>query len=84
MEENRISIKGEEYDLNPNIQTYFTNTKHTTKPMANEGKLTVFNIIDKIGFYSIILNKGLNSACINDALNIVPKAMAKIRNPPLR
>ena len=25
--ENRISIKDEEYDIKPNIQAYFTNTK---------------------------------------------------------
>ena len=28
--ENRLSIKDREYDINPNIQKYFTNTKLTT------------------------------------------------------
>ena len=34
--ENRISIKHEEYDVNPIIQAYFTNTKSTTTIMDNE------------------------------------------------
>ena len=53
----RISIKDEEYDINPNIQAYFTNTKLTSKPTENEDKLTVFNVLEKIGFYSITHNK---------------------------
>ena len=33
--ENRISIKDQEYDIKPNIQAYFTNTKLTTKNMSS-------------------------------------------------
>ena len=34
--ENRISIIDEEYEINPNIQAFFTNTKLTTKHMNDE------------------------------------------------
>ena len=39
--DNRISIKDQEYDIKPNIQESFTNTRQTTKNMNNEDKLTV-------------------------------------------
>ena len=52
--EKRISIISEEYDMEPNIQAYFTNTKRTTKHMDDEGKLTVFNIPQNAGFYDSI------------------------------
>ena len=81
--ENRISTKDQEYDIKPNIQSYFTNTKLTTKNMDNEDKLTKFNILEKIGFYSMRHTKGLNSARMKDALNNLPREVAKIRNPPL-
>ena len=48
---NRVSIKVEEYDINPNIQAYFTNTRLTTKRMDDENKLTIFNMFKKVGFY---------------------------------
>ena len=78
--ENRIDIKDEEYDKNPTIQAYFTNTKLTTEPMDDEDKLTVSNIFKDVGFYSMIHNKGLKSARKQDALYNLPKAIAKIRN----
>ena len=43
--ENKVSIKDEEYDKNPNIQAYFKNTKLTTRPVDNEGKLFLFNVL---------------------------------------
>ena len=45
--DNRISIKDHEYDINPIIQEYFTNTKQTTKNMNNEDKSTVYDILKK-------------------------------------
>ena len=81
--ENRFSIKDEDYDLNPNIQAYFANTKHTTKPVDVEDKSTVFNILERVGLYSMTQNEELNSARTKDALYNLPKVIAKIRNPPL-
>ena len=81
--ENRISTNDQEYDINPNIQKYFTNTKKTTKHMDNEDKLTVYNIPENIDFYSMRHTKGLNSARMKDALYNLPKEIDKIRNPPL-
>ena len=80
---NRISIKDREYDINPNIQNYFTNTKLTTKNMDNEDNLTVHDILKNTGFYSMRHTKGLNSARMKDALSNLPREIAKIRNPPL-
>ena len=51
--ENRISIKNREYDMKPNIQNYFTNTKLTTKNMDDDDKSTVYDILKNIGFYSM-------------------------------
>ena len=51
--------------------------------MNNEDKLTVYVILNNIGFYSMRNTKGLNSARMKDALNNLPKDIAKIRNPPL-
>ena len=81
--ENRVSIKNKEFDIKPNIQNYFTNTKLTTKNIDNENKLTVYDILKNTGFYSMRHTKRLNSARMKDALNILPKEIAKIRNPPL-
>ena len=79
--ENRVSIIGIEFDIHPNIQNYFTNTKLTTKNMDNEDKLTVYDILENPGFYSMKHTKGLNSARMKDALNNLPREIAKIRNP---
>ena len=81
--ENRISIKNQEYDIKPNIQTYFTNTNLTTKNMDDEDKSTVYDIFKNKGFYSMRHTKGLKSARVRDALFILPKEIAKIKNPPL-
>ena len=81
--ENRISIKDQEFDIKPNFQNYFTNTKLTTENMNNEDKLTIFNILENIGFYSMRHTKGLNSARMKDALNNLPREIAKVRNPTL-
>ena len=81
--ENRIGIKHQEYDIKPNIQAYFTDTKQTTKHMNDEDKSTVFDILKKTGFYSMKHTKGLKSARMIDALYSLPKEIAKIRNPPL-
>ena len=54
--ENRINIKDEESDIRPTIHSYFNNTKLTTKPMDDEDKLIVSNIIEDVhkkGFYII-------------------------------
>ena len=64
-------------------KAYFINTKLTTKPMDDEDKLTVFNILRNVGFYSMIHNKGLQSARMEDALYNLPKAIVKIGNPTL-
>ena len=81
--ENRISIKDQAYDKKPNIQTYFTNTKLTTKNMNDEDKSIVHDILKNIGFYSMKQKKVLNSARMKDALHNLPKEIAKIRNAPL-
>ena len=81
--ENRISIKNQEYDIKPNIQNYFTNTNQTTKNMDDEDKLTVYDILKNIGFYSMRHTKGLKSARMKDVLINLPKEIDKIRNPPL-
>ena len=51
--ENRISINEKEYDIKPNIQNYFTNTRLTTEHMDNDDKSTVYDILKDIGLYSI-------------------------------
>ena len=81
--ENRITIKGQEYDIKPIIQIYFTNTNLTTKNMDDEDKSTVYAILRYTSFYSMKHTKGLNSARMKDALYILPKEIAEIRNPPL-
>ena len=78
--ENRISIKGREYDIKPIIQTYFTNTKLTTKNMDDADKLTTYNILKNTGTFSMRHRKGLNSARMRDALYDLPKPIDNIRN----
>ena len=80
---NRISIDDEEYDIKPNIQNYFTKTYLTTKHMSNEDKLTIYDILTAVGFYSTRHVRGVNSFRMKDALYNLPKAVEKIRNPPL-
>ena len=81
--ENRISINKHEYDIKPNIQNYFTNTNQTTKNMDDEDKLTIYDILKNIGFYSMKHKKGLKSARMKDALINLPREIDKIRNPTL-
>ena len=81
--ENRISIKNQEYDIKPNIQKYFNNTKLTTKNMDDEDKSTVGDILKNIGFHSMRDTKGLKSARMQDALHNLPNEIDKIRNPLL-
>ena len=81
--ENRISINIQEYDIKPNIQNYFTNTNQTTKNMDDEDKLTIYDILKYLGFYSKKHTEGLNSARMKDALYNLPNEIDKIRNPPL-
>ena len=81
--ENRISIKGKEFDINPNIQNYFTKTYLTTKRMNNEDKSTVYDILKNTGFYSTHHVKGMNSARMQDALYNLPNEIRRIRNPPI-
>ena len=83
MGEIRIRVNDQKYNITPDIQTYFTNTKQTIKKMNIEDKLSVFNILINKGFYSMKHTKSLNSASIRDALYHFPKEIAKIRNPPL-
>ena len=80
--ENRISIENHEYDIKPNIQKYFTNTRLTTRNMDDEDKSTVYDILKNTGFFSMKHTKGLNSARMKDALYNLQKEIAKIRNAP--
>ena len=81
--ENRVSIKGKEFDINPNIQDYFTKTNLTTKNMNNEDKSTVYDILTSIGFYSTHHVKGMNSARMQDAVYNLPNEIRRIRNPSI-
>ena len=56
--DNRISINDDEFDTKSNFQAYFTNTKLTAKNMDDEVKITIFNILTKVGVYDIIPKKG--------------------------
>ena len=66
--ENRITIKDVEYDITPDIQAYFTNTKLTTKFLDNVAKETVFDSLEIVGFYDNMPKIGLKSARWKDAL----------------
>ena len=81
--ENRIRVKNREYDITPDIQAYFTNTKLTTKFLDNVEKETVFDLLENVGFYDNIPKIGFNSARNKDALYNLPKVIDKIRNSPL-
>ena len=81
--DNRISIKDREYDITPDIQAYFTNTKHTTKFLDDIEKETVYDILQNVGFYDNIPHVGLKAARMKDALYILPNKIKKIRNPTL-
>ena len=80
---NRISIKDREYDISPDVQAYFTNTKLTTKFLDNFEKETVFDILQNVGFYDNIPKVGFKAARMKDALYDLPKAIDKIRKTPL-
>ena len=80
---NMISINDDEFNIKPNIQNYFTKTYLTTKNMSNEDKLTIYDILKNIGFYSTHHVRGLRSFRMQDALYTLPKEINKIRNPPL-
>ena len=81
--ENTIDIIGREYDVTPNIQHYFRKTGFTTKFLNDNEKETVYNILEDVGFYDKRHTKGLKSSRHKDALYNLPKAIDKIRNPPL-
>ena len=83
LREKRIIIKDGEYNISPVIQEKFTNAKLTTKTMNHEDKSTVYDILKNTGFCSMRHNKGLKSTRMKDAFYNLPKAIAKIRNPPL-
>ena len=80
---NRFSINNREYDISPDIQAYFTNTKLTTNFLDNFEKELVFDILQHVGFYDNIPKTGIKAARMKDALYDLPKAIDKIRNPPL-
>ena len=81
--ENRISIKDQEYDIKPDIQTYFTNTKLTTRNMDDEDKSIIYDILKNTGFCSMKHTIGLKSTRMRDALYNLPKETTKSQNPPL-
>ena len=81
--ENRISIKNQEFDITPDIQANFTNTKLITKFLDNIDNETVFDIFEIVGFYDSLPKIGLKSARMKDVLYNLPKAVAKNRNLPL-
>ena len=56
--DNKISINNREYDISPDIQSYFTNKKLTTKFLDNFEKETVFHVLQNVGFYGNIPKKG--------------------------
>ena len=81
--ESRISIRNQEYDIETNIQKYFTKTKLTTKNMDYEDKSIVYDILKITGFYSMKHTKGLKSIRMRDASYNLPIEIAKVQNPPL-
>ena len=78
---NKISINDREYDITPDIQAYFTNTKLTTNFLDNFEKETVFEILSDVGFYNNIPRIGFKAARMRDAFHNLPKEIHKIRNP---
>ena len=81
--ENTIDNIGREYDITPSIQHFSIKTRSTTKSLNNNEKETVYNIPKDVGFYNTRHIKGLKAARMKDALHDLPKAIAKIRFPPL-
>ena len=81
--ENEINIIDKEYDITPSIQHYFTQTRSTTKSLNNDDKETVYQILKDVGFYNTRHNKGVEAIRQKDAMYDLPKAIDKIRNPPL-
>ena len=69
--ENRINNKDEEYDIDPSIQAYLTNTTLKTRPMDREDTLTIFIILKSVRFYFMIHIKGLKTDRMRDILYIV-------------
>ena len=51
--------------------------------MDDEDKSTIFSMLEKVELHSRTYNKALISARMKNAVYILPKAKAKIRNPPL-
>ena len=51
--------------------------------MDNFEKETVFELLQNVGFYDNIPKTGFKAARMKDALYDLPKAIDKIRNPPL-
>ena len=83
LEEKRIMIKNEEYDITSNIQNSFTNTKLTTKSFSYIEKETVFDTLNIVGFYDMKHTKQLNSTRMKNASYNLPKTITKNLNPPL-
>ena len=81
--DNRIRIKNREYDISPDLQTYFTNTKLTTQFLDNFEKETAFETLKDVGFYDNIPKKGFKAARMKDALYNLPTEIDKVRNPPV-
>ena len=81
--DNRIRIKDREFDISPDIQAYFINTKLTTNFLDNFEKETVFGILKDVGFFDNIPEIGFKAARMKDALYNLPNEIDKIRNPPL-
>ena len=67
LRDNRISINNREYDISPDIQSYFTNTKLTTNFLVNFEKETVFDILQNVRFYDNIPKIGFKAARMKDA-----------------
>ena len=81
--DNRISIDDRDYDISPDIQLYFTNTKLTIKFLDNFEKETVFDILQNVGFYDNKPKIRFKAARKKDTLYDLPKQLAKVRNPSL-
>ena len=76
--ENRIGVNNREYDITPDIQAYFTNTKLTTQFLDDVEKEIVYDILKNVGFYDNIPRLGLKAARMQDALKNLPKEKKRI------
>ena len=81
--ESRVNINGDEFDIKPNIQNYFTNTKLTTKRLDDEDKLIIYNILKNVGFYNKPPKVEMKSVRMKDALYNLPNEIKKIQNSSL-